>query len=1031
MAIPKKDPEDTISLDEARERFHEYYNSRSATKIGRLRAKVGDIRYRKTKKKTLVPDTPGSARYLLPEGPRSYDMLGVDTFSDDEIKEDEKGNKYVEYDDPDYGMQRVKLIEKPRMKNGESYKKHFKKVYKKRREEGDLSDCGEEEGEPCHLVDKYWKEHYEPAKKNDLRLPRPRKIVMKFTDHLGKVRKSDFRMGRNLLLITMGEENFYIDGKKQVYDQYLDQIAMPDGLEDELVRQDYMDSRGQWNVDIMKWEVYYRHKYNPKRHYRLSMDSMTVFDEVKLKPLGDWNQFLKNHRGATKTVGLKPTEMIPYRIVKPLGEAPELLRESGHLTSDDFEEVAVESGELTTEKRIEHLGFYRKRVSGDDYYIHRETNIAVSVENIEEVGDSLEDHYMVLEHIREPEYHKYISGQYVRAEKRIVPIVEESESEDEEAEESEEESLEEPEESLEEEEPVESEESESEEELTEEPESKESEEESLEEESLEEAELVESEPEEGEPTEEEEVKSVLDLGEEEESKLEGSLQEFVEEEPVLETEEAEVESESEEEKGEEEEVEAEESEESEIESEEESDVESEEEAELELEGKVEESESEEDEEETKKEEDEDDFFKPIWSEEKEQEFIQNIKKAEQYKKAMRVVNKKEKSEDMVSISNIYGEMESDDERESEPSEEKESEESDVEDIDMEEVVEEPEIEEEGSEEVVEEEQLEIKGPEGEFEEAEEVSEEEGEVAEEEPELEKSIEGTLEGTLEEAEEVEESEEESEKEEEEVESEVESKESEEELDEEVGSDVESESEEELESDVESEEEQEEKKKSKSKSESPAPITLLSAKKSPAVTQMNTDVVTPLYEIKQRQLFEDIVMKPLTTSTSKKDQQTLLSLIASVYQTAHNESTEKGSNSPSIFPSDIKQIIMNKKPPASQKEQKIATESQRAASLLSQYVTSSQLSGKKQEIKLEKPSLNQYILVPMIDGKVVKGANNDNEVRISANEYKSMKHTFDKQSLMSPDAFHRLLWAHLYRQKYLGVNHVTPLHQLLHGM
>ena len=74
---------DSITLEQAKKRFNEYYEERNDSDIGILRGKMFDMMYQKTKKKVLKPGEPGSARYLLyKEAPRYLDMEGVDSFDE-------------------------------------------------------------------------------------------------------------------------------------------------------------------------------------------------------------------------------------------------------------------------------------------------------------------------------------------------------------------------------------------------------------------------------------------------------------------------------------------------------------------------------------------------------------------------------------------------------------------------------------------------------------------------------------------------------------------------------------------------------------------------------------------------------------------------------------------------------------------------------------------------------------------------------------------------------------------------------------
>ena len=126
----------SITKEKAVDRFNEYYETRANSSIGRFRAKLFDMMYQKKPSKTLTPDQPGSERYLLEEGPRTFDMKGVDWFQENEEfaihgepntnKYKSKGSTYKKNKDEDntdiYG---------PRLDNNSKtlYSSHFKSVY--------------------------------------------------------------------------------------------------------------------------------------------------------------------------------------------------------------------------------------------------------------------------------------------------------------------------------------------------------------------------------------------------------------------------------------------------------------------------------------------------------------------------------------------------------------------------------------------------------------------------------------------------------------------------------------------------------------------------------------------------------------------------------------------------------------------------------------------------------------------------------------------------------------------------------------
>ena len=140
----------TISLEEATKRFHEYYDNKHNNILYRNRAKRFDVMYQKKKSKTLHPNMPGSSKYLLPHGPKTFDMVGVDWFPEgeiinvnDEIKVTSKGYS-TRIDDVDSDSQE---IYGPRLNNSNKlYSEYFRKKYNER---SDLKDK--------HLVDYHLK----------------------------------------------------------------------------------------------------------------------------------------------------------------------------------------------------------------------------------------------------------------------------------------------------------------------------------------------------------------------------------------------------------------------------------------------------------------------------------------------------------------------------------------------------------------------------------------------------------------------------------------------------------------------------------------------------------------------------------------------------------------------------------------------------------------------------------------------------------------------------------------------------------
>ena len=454
------DPEDTISLDEARERFHEYYNERSPSRIGRFRAKVGDIRYRKSDEYILYPDTPGSAKYLLPDGPRKYDMMGVDAFPLEQ--------EYVEYEDPDYGKTRVKLLGKPKTKSGVEYTDYFKEKYRNARKtnvindvdvdsnnsirsndsvcsNGSVSSTGSTTSTPSantggHLVDTYWKQYKKLKEESGYTVPRVRscrkqtdnekgRVLMSFReDH--RASKCDFRQCKNLLfvLVKYGYERdyarlpVYIDASFRCYDETLEEIPLDEEILRFLKKDRYLtdatttDSpRPKWKDDIFNAIVYYRAMHCSKsatQTYRLHVNTMEVFDESRQRWIGKWLSFLKNR-------GYKPLELIPYRIVVPTAT-------TCATTSEEDIETLIKNPKriyqyIPTEMKLYNTGFHRMQIGDAWYYVHCDTQLAVPVEKLNtSEGQSMEKHIQILSQITDKYNKRYIVGRYNSHTKTIV-----------------------------------------------------------------------------------------------------------------------------------------------------------------------------------------------------------------------------------------------------------------------------------------------------------------------------------------------------------------------------------------------------------------------------------------------------------------------------------------------------------------------------------------------------------------------------------------------------------------------------------
>ena len=159
-----------ISIEDGKKRFIEYYDDplNGKTKLGQLRGKMFDMMYQKKPKynfkcnhsnKNIELDNgfilepgkcePGSNKYLLEKGPKTFDLEGIDSFLEDtevQIPNEEddetiisRGSTYYtdndnhinddELEELNDGKKISNKIYGPRLNNGELYNMHFKNKY--------------------------------------------------------------------------------------------------------------------------------------------------------------------------------------------------------------------------------------------------------------------------------------------------------------------------------------------------------------------------------------------------------------------------------------------------------------------------------------------------------------------------------------------------------------------------------------------------------------------------------------------------------------------------------------------------------------------------------------------------------------------------------------------------------------------------------------------------------------------------------------------------------------------------------------
>jgi len=203
----------TITKEEAVKKFNEYYDKRGKTENARFKAKLMDMMYQKKSKFLLKPGEPGSIKYMLEEGPRTFDMEGVDYFPEGELfvlerpgKEPYIGvsrgatsGKSTTDDDEAYGPR----INRLKQENPELYKKYFSKKYK----EWQSSKKG------VNLVDIYWKKF----KENKDESVKEDSYVRKNLKNNNKTKTKTFS-SKESISVTYDNKKYFISKDLNIYE---------------------------------------------------------------------------------------------------------------------------------------------------------------------------------------------------------------------------------------------------------------------------------------------------------------------------------------------------------------------------------------------------------------------------------------------------------------------------------------------------------------------------------------------------------------------------------------------------------------------------------------------------------------------------------------------------------------------------------------------------------------------------------------------------------------------------------------------
>ena len=203
-----------ITIQEAKQKFNDYYDNKHETPLSAFKAKLFDMMYTKKDKflikcnNTAVRDVKndinpgecekGSVKYLLDEGPKTFDAEHVDAFKEDDdlalkrrdgttktFKSKGATKKNPSYD----ALVAPKDLGGPRVGGQTLYSEHFKKQYNERAKKGRSPGGGKGLKAPRtranpggvgnNLVDGYWDEYYKQKESGNIESKYERKNKLK------------------------------------------------------------------------------------------------------------------------------------------------------------------------------------------------------------------------------------------------------------------------------------------------------------------------------------------------------------------------------------------------------------------------------------------------------------------------------------------------------------------------------------------------------------------------------------------------------------------------------------------------------------------------------------------------------------------------------------------------------------------------------------------------------------------------------------------------------------------------------------
>ncbi len=210
------------TLEEAKRHFNEYYDKNTNSKASNFRAKLFDKRYQKKPKFVLKPNTPGSEKYLLPKGPKTFDMVGVDSFDEGE----------------EFTLNDVDGVSKTYKSLGATYKKvndpdHEKEIktqkgIKSPNIYGPRIPSQKSSGSPGILYSKYFREKYLKDNKDRAFLVKKRWSKYKKNKILGKEIKSVKKLNDKVLDFRFfdDEENGFILYKYTLNSELIENLTL-------------------------------------------------------------------------------------------------------------------------------------------------------------------------------------------------------------------------------------------------------------------------------------------------------------------------------------------------------------------------------------------------------------------------------------------------------------------------------------------------------------------------------------------------------------------------------------------------------------------------------------------------------------------------------------------------------------------------------------------------------------------------------------------------------------------------------------